>query len=211
MQKPLKLILIISITLVFILLMLITVWGRSIRMVQANHFFNTKNYDQAQDIYEDLAVDPPTAPAIRHNLGLCLYQMGLYERAVESFSKSLPKQSLSQTDPTPIFENAAIYYYHLGNALYKAASRNGVEPETAVKLYSGALDSYKKTLLANPADQQAKYNYELTVIHIKQLANKPQTQNQQQDTENLMQNTQNSEQYKAKFIQNNTPPNGKDW
>jgi tetratricopeptide (TPR) repeat protein len=211
MQKPVKLILIISIALVFILLMLITVWGGTIRMAQANHFFNAKNYDKAQDIYENLAVDQPTASNIQHNLGLCLYQVGLYERAVESFSKFLPKQSLSQTDPTPVFENAAIYYYHLGNALYKAASRNGVEPETAVKLYTAALDSYKKALLASPSDLQAKYNYELTVIHIKQLANKPQTQNQQQETENLMQNTQNSEQYKAKFIQNNNPPNGKDW
>jgi tetratricopeptide (TPR) repeat protein len=211
LPKPLKLILISSIALVFILLMLITVWGGTIRMAQANHFFSVKNYDKAQDIYENLAVDLPTAPDIRHNLGLCLYQVGLYERAVESFSKSLPQKSRSQSKPAPIFENAAIYYYHLGNALYKAASRNGIETETAVKLYTAALDSYKKTLGANPFDQQAKYNYELTVIHLKQLANKPQSQQNQQDVENLMQNTQNSDQYKAKLIQDNNPPGGKDW
>jgi tetratricopeptide (TPR) repeat protein len=198
--------------LIFLVLLLVTVWGQTIRMAGANNSFRTKEYDKAQSIYEDLAIDLPASPNIQHNLGLCLYQERLYEKAVASFRKTIPKKRLFGHEPYLTLEHADIYYYHLGNACYKAASRNSIETEAAVKLFITALDSYKKALLANPTDLQSKYNYELTVVHLKQLANQPQKQqNQQQEVENLLQNAQNSDQFKAKLINDNSPPNGKDW
>jgi tetratricopeptide (TPR) repeat protein len=212
LQKLVKMMFIGSAFLIIIILLLVTVWGQTIRMAEANNYFNAKNYDKAQSLYEDLVVDLPTSSYIRHNLSLCLYQEGLYEKAVDSFRKVVPKKSLSQPALSKTLTNWDIYYYHLGNSYYKAASRNGLETEAAVKLFTAALDSYKRALLANPTDPQAKYNYELTVIHLKELATQPQSQqNQQQDIDNLLQNTQNSEQYKGKLIQDNNPTSGKDW
>jgi tetratricopeptide (TPR) repeat protein len=212
MPKTVKLIIAGCIILIIINLLLFTVWGQSIKIFEANNFFKAKAYDKAEAIYEDLAVDLPASPVIKHNLGLCLYQVGLYEQAVNSLSKSLPKKNLSQPEPVANLKQADIYYYHLANAFYKAASKNGLETENAVKLYTAALNNYKKALLVNPNDLAAKYNYELTVIHLKQIVNKPQNQqNKEQEVENLLQNTQNSDQYKVKPIEDNNPPNGKDW
>ena len=198
--------------LIVLLFILVTVWGQTIRMAEANNSFKTQAYDEAQSIYEDLAVDLPASPSIQHNLGLCLYQERLYERAVASFRKAIPSKRLSEPQLFLTLEHADIYYYHLGNGCFKAATRNSIEPEAAMKLLTTALDSYKKALLANPTDQQAKFNYELTVIHMRQLANQPQKQqNQQQDVDNLLQTAKNTDQYKAKLINDSSPPNGKDW
>jgi tetratricopeptide (TPR) repeat protein len=193
-------------------LLLVTVWGQTLQVFRANQFFKARVYDKAENIYEDLAVDLPASPVISHNLGLCLYQVGLYERAVTSFTKCIPKKNLTSPELISKMKNAYSYYYHLANALYKAASRNGIETANAIKLYAAALDNYKKALIANPADFAAKYNYELTTRQLQHLATKPKTeQNPQQEAQDLIKNTQNSEQYKAKLIQDNNPSNGKDW
>jgi tetratricopeptide (TPR) repeat protein len=211
-KKALQIILVCCSGLIVAGLLLFTVWGQTIKAFQANQFFKARNYEKAESIYEDLSVDLPASPVISHNLALCYYQAGLFERSITNFTKCLPKGNSTAVESIAKIKNAGFYYYHLGNALYKAASRNDTEPETAVKLYTSAVKNYKKALLANPADHASKYNYELAVLHLQQLANQPQTeQNPEQETEDLLQNTQNSEQYKAKLIQENNPPGGKDW
>jgi tetratricopeptide (TPR) repeat protein len=193
-------------------LLLVTVWGQTLQVFRANQFFKNRIYDKAENIYEDLTVDLPASPVISHNLGLCFYQVGLYERAVNSFTKCIPKKNQTSPELIPKMKNANRYYYNLANAFYKAASQNGIETGNAIKLYASALDNYKKALIANPADFSAKYNYELTTRQLQQLATKPKTeQNPQQEAQDLIKNTQNSEQYKAKLTQDSTPSNGKDW
>jgi tetratricopeptide (TPR) repeat protein len=193
-------------------LMVYTVWGQSIQVSHANQLFKFGNYEKAENIYEDLAVDLPASKVISHNLALCYYQAGLYERAIKNITQCVPKENSLSAATIPQFKNADTYYYHLANAYFKAASRDGIENQTAVKLFTAAVENYKKALLANPADHLAQYNYELTVLHLQQIANKPQEkQNPQQEANDLLQNTQNSEQLKAKIIPDTTPANGKDW
>jgi hypothetical protein len=193
-------------------LLLFTVWGKTIQIFRANQFFKARSYEKAENVYQDLAVDLPSSPVISHNLGLCDYQAGLYERSVADFMKCLPKDNPTSAESIAKLKNANFYYYHLANALYKAAAGNGVEPQAAVKLYTSAVENYKKALLAKPNDPFSKYNYELAMLHLQQMANKPQTrQDPQQEANDMLQNTQNSEQYKAKLMPDNSPPGGKDW
>ncbi len=192
--------------------MIYTVWGQSIRVSHANELFTNRNFEKAEDAYENLAVDLPKSKIITHNLGLCYYQAGLYERSIINFTKCVPKEKTLSVRAVPQFKNADTYYYHLGNAYFKAASRDSVDSQTAVKLFTAAVQNYKKALLASPSDKSAKYNYELAVIHLQQMVNKPQTkQDPQQEANDMLQNTQNSEQFKAKLIPDTNPPNGKDW
>jgi tetratricopeptide (TPR) repeat protein len=193
-------------------LLVYTVWGQSLRVANANQLFTNHNFGKAEDIYEDLAVDLPKSRVITHNLGLCYYQEGLYERSVINFTKCISSEKILPAAAIPKFKNADTYYYHLGNAYFKAASRDGADNQTAVKLFTAAVQSYKKALLACPSHQPAKYNYELAVLHLQQMANKPQTkQDPRQEANDMLQNTQNSEQFKAKLIPDTNPPNGKDW
>ena len=211
-KKAIKIITICFSGLIVAGLLLFTVWGQTIKTFQANQFFKARSYEKAENIYEDLSVDLPNSPVISHNLGLCYYQVGLFERSITNFTKCLPKANPTSVESLAKIKNANFYYYHLANALYKAASRNDVEPQTAVKLFTSAVENYKKALLANQNDQLSKYNYELAVLHLRQMANQPQTkQDPKQEAEDLLQNTQNSEQYKAKLIQESNPPGGKDW
>ncbi len=192
--------------------MIYMVWGQSIRVSKANQFFQIRNYEKAENIYEDLAVDLPTPRVISHNLGLCYYQTGLYERSIINFTKCIPKSKSHVDVLNQKFKNADTYYYHLANAYFKAASRDGLDSQAAMKLYTAAVENYKKALLASPSEKSAKYNYELAVLHLQQMANKPQTkQDPQQEANDMLQNTQNSEQLKAKIIPDSNPPSGKDW
>ncbi|HBF39649.1 MAG TPA: hypothetical protein DDW50_20330 [Firmicutes bacterium] len=192
--------------------MILTVWGQSIKVSRANQFFKSHNYEKAETIYEDLAVDLPTSKVISHNLGLCYYQTSLYERSIINFTKCVPKENSLSAGSIPKFKNADTYYYHMANAYFKAASADGVDSQTSVKLFSSAVTNYKKALLAKASDQSAKYNYELAVLHLQQMANKPQTkQDPKQEANDMLQNAQNSEQLKAKLMPDMAPTSGKDW
>ncbi|HBE76281.1 MAG TPA: hypothetical protein DDW65_00630 [Firmicutes bacterium] len=193
-------------------LMIYIVWGKSIRVFQANQLFEFRNYEKAESIYEDLAVDLPASKVISHNLALCYYHAGLYERAVKNISQCVPRENSFASATIPSFKDADTYYYNLANAYFKAASRDGIENQTAVQFFTAAVENYKKALLANPVDHLAQYNYELTVLHLQQMANKPpEKQDPKQEANDLLQNTQNSEQLKAKIIPDTAPVNGKDW
>lgn len=217
MNRTVKLILIIGAICIILLMVVGFVWGKTIVMARANSLFKAGEYQKAQGIYEDLNVDLPTSPYVLHNLGLCFYQQGQYSKASEFLKKAYEMLKKEKLDPANQEKLSAEFCYNLGNAYFKAAAQKSVAPPDKYKLYQEALDSFRNALIVNPHDQDAKYNYELTLLRIEQK-NKPQPsqdqkeqqQQQKEEAEAMLKMTEHGDQYQNQiFIDNN--PNGKDW
>lgn len=174
-SKGVKIILIIAGVLVLLVIAYL-VWGQTIRMAYANHLFKQDKYSEALKIYEDMAVDQPKSPYTLHNRALGCYQQEDYQRSgaeLQNASKALEDGKINSKELTNRFQ------YHLGNTFFKLGSKSGSSTQSGPEgndsdPYGQALQSYKKALEANPRDRDAKYNYELALLHLKQP--KPQQQ-----------------------------------
>ena len=103
----------------------------------------------------------PASQELLNNTAAALYQLKKYQEAVDEFSR---------VDPAKLGSGAADLHYNLGNAYF----RLGQFPQ--------ALESYKRCLLKNPDDVQAKKNFELTLKKIREQQQQQQEQNQPQDS-----------------------------
>lgn len=100
------------------------------------------------------------APQLKNNTAAALYQLKKYQEALDEFSS---------IDPSKLGTSAPAFHYNLGNAYYR------------LEQYPQALESYKRGLLLDPDDVQAKKNYELTLKKIREQQQQPQQQEQQDD------------------------------
>lgn len=99
------------------------------------------------------------APQLKNNTAAALYALKKYQEALDEFSS---------IDPAKLGTLAPAFHYNLGNAYYRLGQ------------YPQALESFKRGLLLDPDDVQAKKNYELTLKKIREQQ-QPQQQEQQQD------------------------------
>jgi tetratricopeptide (TPR) repeat protein len=99
----------------------------------------------------------PASQQLLNNTAAALYQLKKYQEAVDEFSR---------VDPAKLGSQAADLQYNLGNAYFRLGQ------------FPKALESYKRCLLKNPDDTQAKKNFELT---LKKIHEQQQQQNQPQD------------------------------
>jgi len=123
----------------------------------ANKAFVQKDYDTADRLYDEAQVKAPNASELSYNRGNVLYKQGKFgdaaanlRRAADSSDRVLRQKSL----------------YNLGNALHDLG-----ELEMAAK-------SYREALKLNPADRDAKINYEKT---LREMKDHPQQQKQKQE------------------------------
>jgi Ca-activated chloride channel family protein len=146
------------------------VWGKTLRMAQANRDLTAGRAAAARKTYEDLAVDLPESPYVLHNLGLAAYQQGQYQPAVAYFQKALEKLKQVAGTAKQTGELTAKCHYHLGNAQFKLAEADQTGANSSGRpptdLYRQALADFRSTLELNPNDQDAKYNYELTKLRL---------------------------------------------
>jgi Ca-activated chloride channel family protein len=173
------------------------VWGKTIRMAQANRDLTTGRTAAARKTYEDLAVDLPESPYVLHNLGLAAYQQGQYQQAVASFQKALQKLKPVAGNAKQTGELTAKCHYHLGNAQFKlaeagqtGANSSGRQP---TDLYRRALADFRSTLELNPDDQDAKYNYELTKLRLDDARQQKQKDQEQPDKDHRRPKQQNKD------------------
>ncbi len=94
----------------------------------------------AKGINADLA-------ALKSNTASALYQMKKYKEALEEFS---------QIDPKKAGVPGAEFYYNLGNSFYR------------LNQFDKAVESYKRSLIENSEDMDAKKNYELALKKLQQ-------------------------------------------
>jgi tetratricopeptide (TPR) repeat protein len=104
------------------------------------------------------------------NAGDALYRLGKFQEGARKFLNS----SASPTDSI-----AAMSYYNLGNSMFRSGD------------LQGAAEAYKRSLLINPDDEDAKYNLEYAIRMMEQ-------QDQQQDKKEQPEDKQDDELAKEK-------------
>jgi tetratricopeptide (TPR) repeat protein len=103
-------------------------------------------------------------------LGTALLAAGLHQEAVDQFQKSL---SLADSSL------AGQIHYNSGNALYRLGSSQ--EGKEKIDSWRSAIQSWQKSLLFNPKNEDAKHNIELVQKKIEQELDKQKNQEQDQE------------------------------
>ena len=158
---------------------------------KGNRLYNKGEYQQSIERYgRALMLDPASFEAT-YNLGNALSKAEMYDKAEQMQNRAAADTLRSDTE-------RAEAYYNLGNTQFRQ------------KKYQEALESYKRSLLLNPDDREAKYNYAYT----KHLLDDEQKngggggdQNQQGQDQNKDQGQDNQDQNKD---QGQGQPDGKD-
>lgn len=127
------------------------------KVKQGNRLYKEQKYDAAKNKYQDALLEDPNSPLIQFNVGDVTYQTKDYQKAMESFHKTLNVKDAGMQ---------SMAYYNIGNALY----RQNKLPES--------IQAYQEALKLNPGDQDAKYNLEYVRNKLKQNS-QPQQQNPQ--------------------------------
>lgn len=110
---------------------------------KGNRLYNKGEYQQSIERYgRALMLDPASFEAT-YNLGNALSKAEMYDKAEQMQNRAAADTLRSDTE-------RAEAYYNLGNTQFRQ------------KKYQEALESYKRSLLLNPDDREAKYNYVYT-------------------------------------------------
>ena len=125
-----------------------------------NRLYDEGRYEEAHEQYLEALRQAPDSPIVPFNDGNALYRTEELQRAMESYRRAVESGD-------PAIEAQA--WYNLGNALYK---QQQLEP---------ALEAYKEALRRNPADTDAKHNFEVT---LEQLQEQQQQESDDQQDEN---------------------------
>jgi len=117
--------------------------------------YQQKKYEEALNHFLSARGIKPNSAFLKNNTATALYQMKKFREAMDEFAtiaqenNTIPKSQL---------------YYNIGNTAYR------------LQQFDQALDYFKKSILLNPDDMNAKKNYELTKKQMQQ-----QDQDQQPD------------------------------
>jgi len=134
--------------------------------------YQSKNYDEALKQFLSAKGVKPNMGELKSNTASALYQMKKYKEALEEFSKIDPaKSGIQKSD----------FYYNLGNSFYRTYQPGNANQPGDLSPLEKALANYKKSLIANPSDLNAKKNFELTQ---KKLEEEQKKQNQDKNKDN---------------------------
>ena len=136
---------------------------------RGNRDYKKENYKEAEIEYRKAIVKDSLSVAANYNLAADLYRQGNAQEAQKVLDRI--------KDVAPATENAADYYYNLGDVAI------------ANQDWQGAVNAFEQSLLRNPGDLDAKGNY----IYAKKKLEQQQQQ-QQQDQQNQDQNQDNQDQ-----------------
>lgn len=171
--------------LIVILMFAVLVAGDGDKGRKGNKRYHEKKYQEAASLYKEgiAEMKESTKPAIRtglfNNLGSAFNRLESYEEAEQAFAQAIATAG-SKTDLTRATYNA-------GNTSFQAQ-----DPQRALELY-------RKALIADPNNQNARFNYEFVrrlIESQKQQSNNQSNQQQQQNQDQDQQNQQDQEQKK---------------
>lgn len=144
---------------------------------KGNRSYNKSDYKTAIERYTKALSYAPESFEATYNLGNALYKAEMLDKAEQTMARAAADTLRTESERAEAF-------YNLGNAQFQQ------------KKYKEALESYRRSLLLDPADMEAKYNYAYT----KKLLQENQDQNgggdndQQQDQDDRNQNQQDPQQ-----------------
>ena len=113
-------------------------------LVEGNRLYAARDYRGAVRVYQEALKKSPDDPALLANLGAALYRLDDWKGAEDAFGRA-------QASPRARPAVSARAGQGRGNALFRQ------------ERYREALDAYRAALEAQPADGDARHNYELTL------------------------------------------------
>ena len=172
---------------------------------KGNRLFAKERYEHSSNAYREALQHDSTSFEARYDLANALIRISMADTTAyndpESSAAKMSSGNLQQAeallqaaaaDSLQTAENRAEAYYNLGNAQF------------VQQKLQDALQSYRRSLVLNPNDMEAKYNYALTKKLLEQQQNQDQNQNNQDNQDN--QNNQNQNQNQPQ----NQPQGGND-
>lgn len=115
----------------------------------ADELYRSSRFKEAEKAYAGMDMDNPKDIRYRYNRGCAAYQSGQYKEASASFSSVMRRAE----DKVVQFKAA----YNLGNTAFKQGD------------FESAAMHYKKALIHNPSNEDARYNLELTLRALEKL------------------------------------------
>lgn len=164
---------------------------------RGNDLYRQEAYDDAAAAYAGgIAILPEDAQprlryGLRNNLGAALLKSGNAESARQAF-----EQAIAEAGETGEEIDLARSAYNAGNAAFAAQD------------LEGALAYYRHSLLRNPDNEDARFNYEFVKRRIEEQEQQEQQNSQQQDQEQDQQdsgNENNNDQNESQQDENESP------
>ncbi|MCB0155823.1 MAG: tetratricopeptide repeat protein [Anaerolineae bacterium] len=158
------------------LLLFLTACGNSAARYNnsGNEAYQAEQYPQALEEYTHAKQEDPELVEPYYNSGNTLHRQGELENAAVQLQEVLRSASEGQEE---LAQNS---FYNLGNTYFKQQD------------WTEAIDAYRRALLLNPNDQDAKHNLELALQNLQQQ--QQQQQSQQQAQQNQPQQGQGGDQ-----------------
>ena len=160
---------------------------------RGNRDYKKESYKEAEIEYRKAIVKDSLSVAANYNLAADLYRQNNPQEAQKVLDRI--------KDVAPQSENAADYYYNLGDVAI------------ANQDWQGAVNAFEQSLLRNPGDMDAKENYIYAKKKLQQQQQQQQNnqnqdnQNQDQQNDQDQNNDQNKDQNKDQQDQNQDQQN----
>ena len=138
-------------------------------VLKGNNAYKQKQYSKAADYYEKAAKLEGSTTTPVYNLGNALYKNGKKDEALQVYDNVLKRSKLQ-------LEHSAVLY------------NKGVVYQNSDKL-DECIDAYKKALIINPGDEDARQNLQKA---LRQKKPREQQEQKNQDQKNKQQNQQQS-------------------
>jgi Ca-activated chloride channel family protein len=160
---------------------------------QAQEAFAGQRYAETLDLYDQLRQRYPQDAQIPYNMGVAAYRQGDLQRAAELFDQA----RMLTADPALRAKSA----YNLGTTAYRKSLEQPQDPaeaQTQLQDATGdlerALEHFRETLDADPADSDARANGELAYRWLEQLQQMQQQMQQDQQGQPQEQPQQDQQQ-----------------
>lgn len=168
---------------IYLFFMLATLGAHAQRMPErsevrkGNRHYNKGDYKTAIERYTRALGHAPESFEATYDLGNALYKAEMFDKAEQTMARAA-------ADTLRTDEERAQAFYNLGNAQFLQ------------KKYKEALESYRRSLLLDPADMEAKYNYAYTkkLLDENENQNSENNNNQQQDKNQQEQSQDNNQE-----------------
>ena len=167
---------------------------------KGNDLYTQGVYSAAEAQFQKAQQINPKSVIAKNNFGLAQYKQKNYQGAIQTFSELT--QNVKNND------TLAKIYYNLGNS-YTRLAENAISKQNkqeAIQNLQQAVNAYKKSILLDPKDKEAKVNYTIAKEYLEQLLKNQRNQNQQnqqQQQQNQNQQQQNQNQQQDSTQQNN--------
>lgn len=154
-------------------------------MNKGQRLYKSEDYQASAKQFYQAEVLKPDDPVSTFNYGAALYKSQDYNKAANKFSQ------LAATAEKKLKSDS---YHDLGNSLYRNQD------------YAGALQAYKNVLINNPANVDAKYNFELAKMRLEQQQQRDKEEKDQNQQKQEKEQEQQNKQLQDQQQQQKPPP-----